>query len=160
MSDNSDSEVDRREDQNGDNGDNTIPEAEENRPENGDENQQGQNFLLPTIKQKASNWSLPKSLADFFQESCESYLTEKELEEFTKVPAPKNLKMPIKLDHFMRSLLEKKGFNKLISIDEEMQKIHQKLYQITGPLGLVWSSIQSFLTGERQLRGARTRGNH
>ena len=72
-------------------------------------------------------------------------MTEKELEEFTEIPVPGNVNVPTKLDPFMKVLLEKKGLNKSVSVDEEMEKLHNRLYQMAGPLGKAWSSIQRYV---------------
>ena len=42
--------------------------------------------------------------------------------------------------NILKALLEKDGHDNLLSIDDELQKIHNKLYQIT--LGWTWSTIQ------------------
>lgn len=42
-------------------------------------------------------------------------------------------------------MLEKNGHYKSLSIDDELQKIHNKLYQITEPLGWTWGAIQQHM---------------
>ena len=73
-------------------------------------------FVLLDIQVKNKEWELPSELADFLQERCQNYLGEKELEEFVETTTPKNVKVPIKLDPFMKALLEKKGLNKTVSM--------------------------------------------
>ena len=46
--------------------------------------------------------------------------TEKELEPFLATLPPTNIKVPLKLDPFMKTLLEKKGNNKVVTLDEEL----------------------------------------
>ena len=71
-------------------------------------------------------------------------MSEKELDEFKEVTMPKNLNTPTRLDPFMKAVLEKRGHNKIISVDEEWQKVHSKLYEISGPLGMMWTQVQTF----------------
>jgi len=77
-------------------------------------------------------------------------MLEKELEEFLEIPVPKNINTPTKLDPFMKVWLEKKRLNRVVSVDEQMQRLHQKLYLVTGSLGRVWSSIQQYVQGEEE----------
>ena len=95
-------------------------------------------FVLPEIRAKNIEWELPLELADFLQERCQNYLGEKELESFLETPTPKIINTPIKLDPFMKALLEKKGLNRAITLDEEQQKVHSRLFQIMGPLAAAW----------------------
>ena len=99
-------------------------------------------FVLPEITSKLKSWELPEDLANFLQDRCQIYMTEKELEDFTTIPAPSNVKAPTKLDPFIKALVEKKGLNKVISQDGEHQKIHEKLYQVMGPLSSAWTKLQ------------------
>ena len=48
-------------------------------------------FLLPNLNLVKSDWDLPNELADFYKERCQSYLSEKELEEFMETPCPQNI---------------------------------------------------------------------
>ena len=106
-------------------------------------------FVLPEIRAKNIEWELPSSeLADFLQERCQNYLGEKELESFLETPTPKNINKPIKLDPFMKALLEKKGLNRAITLDEEQQKVHSRLFQIMGPLAAAWHGLQSVVRQE------------
>lgn len=75
-------------------------------------------------------------------------MMEKDVEEFQETPSPQNINQPTKLDPFMRVLLKKKGQNKVISIDDEMDKIHDKLYQILGPLVSALYEMQNRLSKE------------
>ena len=100
-------------------------------------------FVLPSLKAKRDGWSLPNELADFFKERCQQYLGEKDLEEFLETPVPSNINTPTKLDPFMRVLLEKKNLNKVISVDDEMAKIHSRLFDLMGPLGKAWTDMQA-----------------
>ena len=68
------------------------------------------------------------------------------MEQFLEIQPPSNIKQPCKLDYFMKSLLEKKGNNRLLSCDEELSKLHTCLYQAMGPLTKVWSDIQYYVT--------------
>jgi len=70
---------------------------------------------------KKQAWELPKELAEFFQERCQNLLNEKELEEFSKIPVPSIVNVPTKLDPLTRDLLEKKGNNRIFSMDEEIK---------------------------------------
>ena len=99
-------------------------------------------FVLPEMTSKLKSWELPEDLANFLQDRCQIYMTEKELEDFTTIPAPSNVKAPTKLDPFIKALVEKKGLNKVISQDGEHQKIHEKLYQVMGPLSSAWTKLQ------------------
>ena len=111
---------------------------------------QKKKFFLPEIKSKKKDWQLPEELADFFKERCQSHMSDRDLEEFLEVPVPSNLDYPTKLDPFMKALLEKKGLNKTLSVDDEMQKLHSRLFQIMGPLGKAWSSIQSITQSDEE----------
>ena len=44
-------------------------------------------FVLPEISSKVKSWELPEDFATFLQERCQSYIHEKELEEFVTTPA-------------------------------------------------------------------------
>jgi len=35
-------------------------------------------------------------------------------------------------------------------MDEEMERLHSRLYQATGPLGKVWAGIQRYIQGEEE----------
>ena len=50
----------------------------------------------------------------------------------------------------MRALMEKKGKNRLVSVDDELQKVHHRLIQALGPLGKVWSEVQDYVTGDAE----------
>ena len=69
----------------------------------------GKKFSLPAISAKSKSWELPAELAEFLQERCNSYLSDKELEEFLTTNTPDNVKGATKLDPFLKSLLDKKG---------------------------------------------------
>jgi len=109
---------------------------------------QPERFSLPNISSKSETWELPTELAEFLQERCNSYLSEKELEEFLTTATPSNVKGATKLDPFMKALLEKRGLNRTVSVDDEQQKIHQKLFQVIGPLSAAWWSLQEVVNGE------------
>ena len=87
-------------------------------------------FSLTKITSKAKSWKLPEELADFLQERCNTHMTKKELDEFMSTATPSNLKEATKLDPFIKTLLEKKGLNKTVSMDDEQQKIHEKLSKV------------------------------
>ena len=57
-------------------------------------------FVIPEISIKVKSWELPEDLATFLYERCQSYMPEKELEEFVTTPAPSNIKMATKLELF------------------------------------------------------------
>ena len=76
-------------------------------------------------------------------------MTEKELDEFMSTATPSNLKEATKLDPFMKTLLEKKGLNKTASMDDEQQKIHEKLFKVMGPLSAAWWAVQEVVNGEK-----------
>ena len=110
----------------------------------------GKKFSLPAISAKSKSWELPAELAEFLQERCNSYLSDKELEEFLTTNTPTNVKGATKLDPFLKSLLDKKGLNRTISVDDEQQKIHQKLYQVMGPLSAAWATLQEVVNAEEE----------
>ena len=112
-------------------------------------NLQRRNLYSQTLNKK-KEWKLPDELADVFEERCQSHMSEKELEVFLEIPVPKNINTPTKLDPFMKVWLEKKRLNRVVSVDEEMQRLQQKLYLVTGPLGRVWSSIQQYIQGNEE----------
>ena len=107
-------------------------------------------FSLPEIKSNRNEWKLPTELREFFVERCQNHLSERELEEFKEINTPKNVPVPTKLDPFMKALLEKRGHHKVVSADEEWQRVHSRLYEITGPLGKVWSQVQTYLHTEEE----------
>ena len=76
-------------------------------------------------------------------------MTEKELDEFMSTATPSHLKEATKLDPFMKTLLEKKGLNKIVSMDDEQQKIHEKLFKVMGPLSAAWWAVQEVVNGEK-----------
>ena len=130
---------------------NEIPEVEDpGREEEAPEVPPPKRFSLPKISTKAAAWNLPEELAAFLQERCTTHLSEKELEEFTTTAAPNNIKGALKLDPFMRTLLERKGMNRVLSIDDEQQKIHEKLFQVMGPLSAAWLAVQNVVNGEEE----------
>ena len=100
-------------------------------------------FCLPTIK-TSEDWILPEQLANFFNEQCSVHMKEKELEQFMVTPTPVNINQPTKLDAFIKPMLEKRG--KTLSKDNELAKIHEKLYAIMGPLGKVWAEVQKYFS--------------
>ena len=75
-------------------------------------------------------------------------MSDTDLEVFSNVSIPSNVSTATKLDPFMKALLERKGMQKVISMDEELQKLHNKLYSVMGPLGKVWKDTQDFLQNE------------
>ena len=87
-------------------------------------------------------------MATFLQERCQS---EKDLEEFTSTPAPKNISAATRLDPFIKALLEKKGLNKIVSQDGENQKIHDKLYSVLGPLSAAWLKLQDVVNDDVEI---------
>ena len=64
-------------------------------------------------------------------------------ESFLETATPTNVNTPIRLDPFRKALLEKKGLNKAITLDEEQQKVHSRLFQIMGPLAAAWHGLQT-----------------
>lgn len=58
-------------------------------------------------------------LKEFISDRCQNYMSEKELDEFKEVTMPKYLNTPTRLDPSMKAVLEKRGHNKIISVDEE-----------------------------------------
>ena len=48
----------------------------------------------------------------------------------------------------MKALLEKKGLNRAITLDEEQQKVHFRLFQIMGPLAAARHGLQSVVRQE------------
>ena len=78
----------------------------------------GKKFSLPAISAKSKSWELPAELVEFLQERCNSYLSDKELEEFLKTNTPANVKGATKLDPFLKTLLDKKDLNRTISTDQ------------------------------------------
>ena len=48
----------------------------------------------------------------------------------------------------MKALLEKKGLNRAITLNEEQQKVHSRLFQIMGPLAAAWHGLQSVVRQE------------
>ena len=48
----------------------------------------------------------------------------------------------------MKALLEKKGLNRAITLNEEQQKVHSRLFQIMGPLAAAWHCLQSVVRQE------------
>jgi len=113
---------------------------------------QPERFSLPNISSKSKTWELPTELAEFLQERCNSYLSEKELHEFLTTATPSNVKGATKLDPFMKALLEKRGLNRTVSVDDEQQKIHQKLFQVMGPLSAAWWSCKKLLMAMKIMR--------
>ena len=104
--------------------------------------------MLPEIESKQDEWELPKELADFLQERCQCFMGDKELEVFMETGTPKNVKVPTKLDPFMKALLEKKGLNKTVTLDEEQQKVHNRLFRVMGPLSAAWHGLQTVVGQE------------
>ena len=85
-----------------------LPVEEAHNDENREE--EAKRFSLPNITTKATSWELPQELAVFLQERCNTYMSEKDLEEFLTTQMPINIKCAIKLDPLMKALLERKGF--------------------------------------------------
>ncbi|XP_066916004.1 uncharacterized protein [Clytia hemisphaerica] len=104
-------------------------------------------FMLPDIKSESTSWELSEELAEFLQNRNQTYLQEKELEVFTTIQPPKNIKTATKLDPFMKALLDKKGLHKIVSQDNENQKIHERLFQVLGPLSSAWQKMQDVVNG-------------
>ena len=47
---------------------------------------------MPEIAPKTESWDLPDDLAKFLKERYQTYLQEKDLEEFMFIPIPSNVK--------------------------------------------------------------------
>ena len=93
-----------------------------------DQIQHSKGKFLAEIVSKTESLNLPEDLAKFLQERCQTYLQEKELEEFMSIPIPSNVKAATKLDPFKKALMEKKGLNKIICQYNEHQKVHERLF--------------------------------
>ena len=86
-------------------------------------------FCLPETKSRGLQWELPVELAQFLHEQCSNYMAEKDLEPFLICGTPSNMNKPYKMDCFVKGLLEKKGQFKHLTIDEELQKVQERIKQ-------------------------------
>ena len=132
----------------------TVVKTGDKRPHEDDtaeeETPSKQRYCLLTTSTQGDEWELPDELAEFLKSMSNKFVPEKDLEQFLEVPAPKNFDSQQKMDPFMRALLEKRGKNRLVSVDDELQKVHHRSIQALGPLGKVWSDIQDFVTGNSE----------
>ena len=94
-------------------------------------------------EKEENDWEIPGDLADFFQFYCKSHITDSDMAaEMLHFPPPKNVECVPVLDAWMRKALTDEGKNTAREQDCELQTIQKKIFNVMGPLGVAWASLE------------------
>jgi len=116
-------------------------------------------FHVPS-KGKSFVYKLPKSLANYANDYCNSYVTEKELQEsvLEASPVPANFTSVKKLDEFIREIMKEKRKNSEIAFEGVLEKAQQKAHSIMGPLSRVWVELEKAVNSKKNDVGIDAEG--
>ena len=102
-------------------------------------------FQVKTQKEK-NKWELPRELAHFYNKNSRSFISEKDLEELVKeeFPVPDNIRGIPKMDDFITSMWESSNKGFMPDKDRDLERIHNRIRDVMGPLGSVWNAVETF----------------
>ena len=79
-----------------------------------------------------------------------TYIPEKQLTEDIKsdLPVPDNIRDVPKMDDFLSSMIAAANKNYVLEMNKDLERIQNKVRDITGPISYLWEKIERFRTGE------------
>ena len=88
-------------------------------------------------------------MANYANDNSEKYIPEKDVKEaiLIKTPRPENLDPVKKLDDYLQELLKQKKRPQDIAIDNTLEKVHDKVLDIMGPLSKLWVMVEQVNSG-------------
>ena len=107
--------------------------------------------LFQTQSEKEKHqWKLPNQLAHFYNKHSRTYIPEKQLAEDIKsdLPVPDNIRDVPKMDDFLSSMIAAANKNYVLENNKDLERIKNKVRDITGPISYLWEKIERFRTGD------------
>ena len=88
-------------------------------------------------------------MANYANDNSEKYIPEKDVREaiLIKTPRSENLDPVKKLDDYLQELLKQKKRPQDIAIDNTLEKVHDKVLDIMGPLSKLWVMVEQVNSG-------------
>ena len=92
-------------------------------------------FFSVVSQEEQFNWSLPDDMAEYFRDNRNKFIPDGDLESsiLKESPIPDNLGKAQVLDQYWQPLLSKDQVN----LDKSLEKLHQKVLNVMGPLSKV-----------------------
>ena len=88
-------------------------------------------------------------MASYANDNSEKHIPEKDVKEaiLIKTPRPENLDPVKKLEDYLQELLKQKKRPQDIAIDNTLEKVHDKILDIMGPLSKLWIMVEPVNSG-------------
>ena len=104
----------------------------------------------PTSKKDQNSWRLPSELAHYFNKHSRVFIDEADLQEQVKetLPVPSNIREVPKIDAFIQATWDSQGKTFMADKDKDLARIQNRIRDVMGPWANVWSSIESYRSGE------------